>query len=492
MIDGLANKPGGFTANDLTNTSAGFAAGKVYWVQQGIPGSSLITNTYASEKGKLTVKKLYDGLDAGDKVPDTTFTLYRYYVTKDGTKSDAQPVATHTLSAGDVVLSAGGDGATTGEGSYTFDNVDIYTPSGEYWVYYIVEDSVDGYGTLVAKGDKTFDDTSDFTWGSFVGNGIASTDLEGPSLLDSGTFAQPSATAVANDTTPDVTFQNSYYPADATVSLQGKKTWQDQSNAFGIRPENITLEVTRSYQDGTPDSQGEAAGLVGFALGALGLGSDASKGIIRLQSDDPAAANYLSWDKDSQTDAWVYTISNLEEYAPDGKAWRYTVKEIPDAGSRYLVSDNGGTVNADNHESDAPVPVPSIVNYLDTELTVSKVWKDNEDLDWKQRPDVTVALQAKVDDGEWGEAGAVLKDQLGIVDGEGNALTNFMYKGYVQAFEQTWSAKEPDNQGKSEYSYTWKQLPAQAKAEDGTIHTLAWRAVEKSWYTTLVQAMKRL
>lgn len=375
MIDGLANKPGGFKANDLTNTSAGSAAGKVYWVQQGIPGSSLITNTYASEKGKLTVKKLYDGLDAGDKVPDTTFTLYRYYVTKDGTKSDAQPVATHTLSAGDVVLSAGGDGATTGEGSYTFDNVDIYTPSGEYWVYYIVEDSVDGYGTRVAKGDKTFDD--DFTWGGFVGNGIASTDLEGPSLLDSGTFAQPSATAVANDTTPDVTFRNSYYPEDATVSLQGKKTWQDQSNAFGIRPENITLEVTRSYQDGTPDSQGEAAGLVGFALGALGLGSDASKGIIRLQSDNPAAANYLSWDKDSQTDAWVYTISNLEEYAPDGKSWRYTVKEIPDADSRYLVSANGGTVNADNHESDAPVPVPSIVNYLDTELTVSKVWKDN-------------------------------------------------------------------------------------------------------------------
>lgn len=479
VIDGLANKPGGFTANDLTNTSAGFAAGKVYWVQQGIPGSSLITNTYASEKGKLTVKKLYDGLDAGDKVPDTTFTLYRYYVTKDGTKSDAQPVATHTLSAGDVVLSAGGDGATTGEGSYTFDNVDIYTPSGEYWVYYIVEDSVDGYGTLVAKGDKTFGDASDFTWGGFVGNGIASTDLEGPSLLDSGTFAQPSATAVANDTTPDVTFRNSYYPADATVSLQGKKTWQDQSNAFGIRPENITLEVTRSYQDGTPDSQGKAAGLVGFALGALGLGSDASKGIIRLQSDDPTAANYLSWDKDSQTDAWVYTISNLEEYAPDGKSWRYTMKEIPDADSRYLVSANGGTVNADNHESDAPVPVPSIVNYLDTELTVSKVWKDNEDLDWKQRPDVTVALQAKVDDGEWGEAGAVLKDQLGIVNGEGNALTNFMYKGYVQAFEQTWSAKEPDNQGKSEYSYTWKQLPAQAKAEDGTIHALAWRAVEK-------------
>ena len=211
-----------------------------------------------------------------------------------------------------------------------------------------------------------------------------------------------------------------------------------------------------------------------------------------LQSDNPAAANYLSWDKNSQTDAWVYTISNLEEYAPDGKSWRYTVKEIPDADSRYLVSANGGTVNADNHESDAPVSVPSIVNYLDTELTVSKVWKDNEDLDWKQRPDVTVALQAKVDDGEWGEAGVVLKDQLGIVDGEGNALTSFMYKGYVQAFEQTWSAKEPDNQGKSEYSYTWKQLPAQAKAEDGTIHALPGVQSRKSWYTTLVRAMKRL
>lgn len=56
------------------------------------------------------------------------------------------------------------------------------------------------------------------------------------------------------------------------------------------------------------------------------------------------------------------------------------MKEIPDTNSKYLVSANGGTVNADNHESDAPVPVPSIVNYLDTELTVSKVGRATKTL----------------------------------------------------------------------------------------------------------------
>ena len=66
------------------------------------PGSYRIINTYQSDTGKLTVKKLYEGMEPGDEVPDTTFTLYRYYVTRDGKRSTAECVASHTLSAGEI------------------------------------------------------------------------------------------------------------------------------------------------------------------------------------------------------------------------------------------------------------------------------------------------------------------------------------------------------------------------------------------------------
>ena len=74
----------------------------------------------------------------------------------------------------------------------------------------------------------------------------------------------------------------------------------------------------------------------------------------------------------------MYTISNLEQYAPDGKPWRYTVKEILPDESQYLVksNSNGGTVSADNHDDGSPVSVPTIENYLKGKLSVVKKWDD--------------------------------------------------------------------------------------------------------------------
>ena len=95
MVRGLEGKPGGFTADDLVGNGAGQSAGSVFAIS-GTPGSYLVINTYQSDTGKLTVKKLYEGMEPGDEVPDTTFTLYRYYVTCDGKKSTAECVALST------------------------------------------------------------------------------------------------------------------------------------------------------------------------------------------------------------------------------------------------------------------------------------------------------------------------------------------------------------------------------------------------------------
>lgn len=227
VVRGLEDKPGGFTADKLAGNGAGQSAGKVFAIS-GTPGSYRVINTYQSVTGKLTVKKLYEGMEPGDRVPDTTFTLYRYYVTRDGKKSTAECVASHTLSAGEIAKTVSADGqagagAQAGVGQYTFDNLEMYTPSGEYWVYYIAENSIDGFGTRVSLGDKSLSDTG-FSWGNFLENGSwASPDLGEPKRNDKGDFDQPEKTMVANDETPDVTFRNTYYPEDTLTSLQGKR-----------------------------------------------------------------------------------------------------------------------------------------------------------------------------------------------------------------------------------------------------------------------------
>lgn len=483
VVRGLEGKPGGFTADDLVGNGAGQSAGSVFAIS-GTPGSYRVINTYQSDTGKLTVKKLYEGMEPGDEVPDTTFTLYRYYVTCDGKKSTAECVASHTLSAGEIAtaVSVGGQtgaGAQTGVGQYTFDNLEMYTPSGEYWVYYVAENGINGFQTLVSLGDKSLSD-ADFSWGNLLENGSwGSPDLGEPKYnYDKGAFDQPEKTMVANDETPDVTFRNTYYPEDTLTSLQGKKTWQDQSNAFGLRPEDITLQVTRTYQNGIPDAQGQVPGMVETMRSLVGLDSGSPAGVIELQSDDPGEPNYLQWNKSADANTWVYTISNLEQYAPDGKPWRYTVKEILPDGSQYLVksNSNGGTVSADNHDVGRPVSVPTIENYLKGKLSVVKKWDDGLDADWKQRPSLTVRVQAKIEGGEWGDAGEVLKT-LGITDENGNAFAGLEADGKFQPFEMTWLATDEKNQGTGEYSYTWKNLPTLYSSADGP-REISWRVVE--------------
>ena len=482
VVRGLEGKPGGFKTDDLVGNRAGQSAGRVFAIS-GTPGSYRVINTYQSDTGKLTVKKLYEGMEPGDKVPDTTFTLYRYYVTRNGTKSTAECVASHTLLAGEITTAVSvdeqtGADAQTGVGQYTFDNLEMYTPSGEYWVYYIVENSIDGFGTRVSLGDKSLSD-DDFLPGNILENGSwASPELGEPKHKGENAFDQPEKTMVANDETPDVTFRNTYYPEDTLTSLQGKKTWQDQSNAFGLRPEDITLQVTRTYQNGIPDVQGQVPGMVETMRSLVGLDSGSPAGVIKLQSKDPGAPNYLQWNKSADANTWVYTISNLEQYAPDGKPWRYTVKEILPDGSQYLVksNSNGSTVSADNHDVGRPVSVPTIENYLKGKLTVIKKWGDGLDADWKQRPSLTVRVQAKVEDGKWGDAGEVLK-KLGITDKNENALAGLEADGKFQPFEMTWLATSEKNQGTGEYTYTWKNLPTLYSSE-GVSREISWRVVE--------------
>lgn len=122
------------------------------------------------------------------------------------------------------------------------------------------------------------------------------------------------------------------------------------------------------------------------------------------------------------------------------------------------------------------VSVPTIENYLKGKLSVVKKWDDGLDADWKQRPSLTVRVQAKIEGGEWGDAGEVLKT-LGITDENGNAFAGLEADGKFQPFEMAWLATDEKNQGTGEYSYTWKNLPTLYSSGDGP-REISWRVVE--------------
>ncbi|WP_407417374.1 SpaA isopeptide-forming pilin-related protein, partial [Paratractidigestivibacter faecalis] len=426
------------------------------WPGSGKPGGSVFTpiydtnsysisNVYNSQKGRLTVKKLYDGRQKGDKFPSVAFRLYRYYVKSDGTKSGAEQVGTKVLRSSDVKEV---DDGSRGTGTVAFDGLDIYVPSGQYWIYYVTESEIDGYVESVGLGDLGFDADGSNWSRDWSLNDCTSADLVSGMKLqpDNRSFSQPTHSAVADDDTVDVTFKNTY-DDQVTTKLTGTKRWYDQGNAFGTRPDDVTLRLVRTYQDGTPDA-----------------GTGNADGEVTLQVTDLDSPNYLSWEKPAGSDTWSYTIQNVERFAPDGKPWRYTVSETSTGSDQYSVSGSsrGGTVSAGTGSA-----LPLIANYLKTKVDVTKAWADSDD-PWLQRPDVYVGLQLRyrADGGtswsDWAGAEDALAS-LGVTAADGSRLTSLSGKEKLDA--------------SNNWSFEWNDVPTEAKVS-GTAYSLEWRAVE--------------
>ena len=212
----------------------------------------------------------------------------------------------------------------------------------------------------------------------------------------------------------------------------------------------MTLRLVRTYQDGTPDG-----------------GTGNADGEVTLQTTDPDAPNYLSWEKPAGSDTWTYSIKNVERFAPDGQPWRYTVSESSAGSDQYSVSGSskGGTVSAGTGSA-----LPLIANYLKTKVDVTKAWDDSDD-PWLQRPDVYAGLQLRysADGGASWSTWAGAEDalaSLGVTAADGSRLTSLSGK----AFEQKLDAS-------NNWSFEWNDVPTEAKVGDAS-YALEWRAVE--------------
>ncbi len=123
-----------------------------------------------------------------------------------------------------------------------------------------------------------------------------------------------------------------------TVSVSGSKTWQDDNNAAGTRPESITIRLHAGGEE--------------------------------IETREVTAA-----------DDWAWDFENLPVYQ-DGQEISYTLTE--DAVSNY---DTAYTFGADGSYN-----VTNTLHAGETSVTVRKVWEDANDQDGKRPESVTVKL----------------------------------------------------------------------------------------------------
>lgn len=451
VIWGLYNQTGGFTDAELDSDHDGMSINltdirdgadnplnkHIFVIQHGETGSFLLRNIYSThtDKGNLTVKKLFDGRDAADGIyPDVTYTVCRYYMTGEGEKSEAQAVASHTITQSDFQKSQ--EGAEGNRSAiYTFENLEVYAPDGSYWVYYVTETDINGYETTVGVGDLQLG--SDQLKPGIDANGAT----QSPDL---GTFDQDgkiTASVVADDEDVDVTFANKYDPESA--DLKGTKKWDDFNNIFSVRPTDLDLTFTRTAGGVTED--------------------------LIPQSSNPDGENYLNWIAKGDTGDWTFDLKNIEKWAPNGQAWTYTVTEdlsVDGTDEYYSVVTGSSSVSTNSTAQFR------LENALRGQASVSKEWIDGGD-PYGLRPEtVTVELQArtKLADGsgdysEWDDAYTVWKqfasdEQLDDVD-----LTQ----------ETIMRELSPDNGWRG----SWRRLPVIASLNaDNPRYNIEYRVVE--------------
>ena len=200
--------------------------------------------------------------------------------------------------------------------------------------------STDGQNfTDVADSEKTVGtENQTVTW-----TGLPAADASGKKLT-----YKVAETGVPAGYTSEVTGSNGVYTVTNThtpeqISLSGEKSWDDNNNQDGKRPQTITVSLMANNKDAVYQN--------GSAV-------------------DPVTV--------SAADGWKYSFENVPKYS-NGQEIQYKVVESE-------VSDYSATYSGLNITNKHTIEKTSI--------TVNKIWDDNNDQDGKRPASVTVNLLA--------------------------------------------------------------------------------------------------
>lgn len=329
---------------------------------QNIAGATA-TNTYAPDTGVLTAKKyLTVPVDAA-AYPAITLRLTRTYTRNNDETSAPETVPLQksivVWSAADVTnaveeakeQATGGETTVTVEHTFPFENLPLYAPNGSPYVYTIAEDKsqLNGYDTWAAKGDVLAENLEADTYKEeFVGN---------------LTPRKTSDTPGTPDTTVDASFLNKQADPEP-ITLTGTKVWEDLSNAYGFRPEELTLTLERR----APAQPGQYNDIPWKEVPSFSVGGQTcANGSFTIQADPDAEGEAAN--------TWSYTVTGLERYAPNGKAWEYRVTEnVPD---KYTAASKTVMQTGVNQATNT-VTMDPLTNSILTEVKFQKAWVDSD------------------------------------------------------------------------------------------------------------------
>ena len=150
------------------------------------------------------------------------------------------------------------------------------------------------------------------------------------------------------------TITNTHTPK--TVNVTVTKVWEDGNNADGLRPDAVNFQL---LADGQTVGTATLSDRQGNASGTAATGQTGSR-------------------------EWIYIWSNLPQMA-GGQDIKYSVEEL------NVPTDYRSDVEGENANGEW---VFTITNTLQREITVTKVWEDEDDADGLRPRSVTVQLFA--------------------------------------------------------------------------------------------------
>ena len=313
----------------------------------------LIENTYTSVTD-TSVKKVWDDKDNQDgKRPDSvTAQLMKNNVIV-GSTAEVEIYTEKQESIGDVTIKLPGDDT-------------------EYAVTYVWDEDEERYIVTVNDLPKYDKD------GLIVWSWIETIETEGYSM--SGLVTDYENEDYEGGIT---TITNSYTPGRYCLTVL--KVWDDKGDAYGFRPDEITVQLYKMV-DGEP-------------IGPLSVSTSVTKVDGDYVASEPATDIVLS-----EENNWTAVILGVDKYE-DGQLVQYYWKEVTD------VSENGYSLDtADAEEIDGEYYIPaneastrvgSVKNSYEpeqVEITVLKIWEDEDNVDGIRPDHIDVKLLA---DGEF-------------------------------------------------------------------------------------------
>lgn len=432
--------------------------------KQNIAGAT-VTNTYAPDTGVLTAKKYLTVPVDADAHPAITLRLTRTYTQNDGKTSDPENVPLQNSigvwSAAKVTDAVKTEAAkdptaenVTVQYTFTFADLPLYAPNGSPYVYTIAEDKsqLNGYDTWAAKGDVPDGNLNAFA--------TETNDAESvPDLTPRQDPADP-------DTTVDASFLNKQADPEP-ITLTGTKVWEDLSNAYGFRPEELTLKLERR----APAQPGQYNDIPWKEVPSFSVGGQTcANGSFTIQADPDAEGEAAN--------TWSYTVTGLERYAPNGKAWEYRVTEtVPD---KYT-ADSTTVMQTGVNQATNTVTMDPLTNSILTEVEFQKAWVDSDGNPITQDVlgggiELEVTFQVQVNTTRAGSP--IGGDQWKPVKEYFSSETATAEQ--MKNYEDTFSIRAPlgsDEWGKTR---TFEKLPLYIKSDTSAEYQATYRVVETS------------